>query len=86
VARRKDIEPVDVEVGARIKERRKLLGLSQANLAEKIGVTFQQVQKYEKGTNRVGSMACCWFPGHRVKVFLLKPESMNAKTIIQPRV
>jgi transcriptional regulator with XRE-family HTH domain len=46
---------VDMEVGARIKERRKRLGLSQSTLAEKIGVTFQQVQKYEKGTNRVSS-------------------------------
>lgn len=55
VAHQKSIELVDVEVGARIKERRKFLGLSPANLALKIGVTFQQVQKYEKGTNRVGS-------------------------------
>jgi transcriptional regulator with XRE-family HTH domain len=55
VAHQKSIELVDVEVGTRIKERRKFLGLSQANLADKIGVTFQQVQKYEKGTNRVGS-------------------------------
>lgn len=46
---------IDVEVGARIRQRRKLLGMSQTGLAEKIGVTFQQVQKYEKGSNRVGS-------------------------------
>ncbi len=46
---------VDVEVGARIRARRKLLGLSQSALGERLGITFQQVQKYEKGSNRVGS-------------------------------
>ena len=45
--------PIDVHVGARIRSRRTLLGLSQAALAEAIGLTFQQVQKYEKGSNRV---------------------------------
>ncbi|MCZ7977374.1 XRE family transcriptional regulator [Agrobacterium tumefaciens] len=47
--------PIDVEVGARIRTRRRVLGMSQAKLAEALGVTFQQVQKYEKGTNRVGA-------------------------------
>ncbi len=47
--------PVDVEVGARIRTRRKLIGLTQIKLAEAVGVTFQQIQKYEKGVNRVGS-------------------------------
>ncbi|MFC3074958.1 helix-turn-helix domain-containing protein [Shinella pollutisoli] len=46
---------VDIHVGGRIRLRRKLIGLSQEKLAERIGVTFQQVQKYEKGTNRVGA-------------------------------
>jgi transcriptional regulator with XRE-family HTH domain len=46
---------VDVHVGTRIRLRRNVLGVSQTTLAEKIGVTFQQVQKYEKGTNRVGA-------------------------------
>jgi transcriptional regulator with XRE-family HTH domain len=46
---------IDIDVGARIRARRKLLGMSQSTLAEQIGVTFQQVQKYEKGSNRVGS-------------------------------
>jgi transcriptional regulator with XRE-family HTH domain len=46
---------VDVEVGARIRLRRKSMGLSQTGLADQVGITFQQVQKYEKGTNRVGS-------------------------------
>lgn len=47
--------PIDVEVGRRIRMRRLLLGLSQSSLAEGLGITFQQVQKYEKGTNRVGA-------------------------------
>jgi transcriptional regulator with XRE-family HTH domain len=47
--------PIDVHVGARIRLRRALLGMSQSTLAEAIGLTFQQVQKYEKGTNRVSS-------------------------------
>ncbi len=45
--------PVDVHVGSRILLRRKLLGMSQDQLAKAIGVTFQQVQKYERGANRV---------------------------------
>jgi transcriptional regulator with XRE-family HTH domain len=45
----------DVAVGERIREFRKNAKLSQTQLAEQIGVTFQQVQKYEKGTNRVGA-------------------------------
>ncbi len=47
--------PVDVHVGSRIRLRRTLLGMSQQKLGESIGLTFQQVQKYERGTNRVGS-------------------------------
>lgn len=47
--------PIDIEVGARIRLRRKILGMSQETVAEHIGVTFQQLQKYEKGTNRVGA-------------------------------
>ena len=46
---------VDVEVGQRIRIQRLAAGLSQSELAERIGVTFQQVQKYEKGMNRVGA-------------------------------
>jgi transcriptional regulator with XRE-family HTH domain len=48
-------DPVDIEVGQRIKIERLAAGLSQTELGESIGVTFQQVQKYEKGTNRVGA-------------------------------
>lgn len=47
--------PVDIHVGSRIRLRRTLLGMSQEKLGGAIGLTFQQVQKYERGTNRVGS-------------------------------
>ena len=46
--------PVDVHVGARVRLRRTLLGMSQEKLGEAIGLTFQQVQKYERGANRIG--------------------------------
>jgi transcriptional regulator with XRE-family HTH domain len=49
----KSTTPVDTRVGARIRMRRMLVGISQTELGEKSGVTFQQIQKYEKGTNRV---------------------------------
>lgn len=47
--------PVDAHVGARVRLRRMLLGMSQEKLAEQLGLTFQQVQKYEKGVNRIGA-------------------------------
>ena len=47
--------PVDVHVGNRLRQRRSLLGMSQMQLAEQLGLTFQQVQKNEKGSNRLGS-------------------------------
>ena len=47
--------PVDMHVGARVRMRRTLLGMSQTTLGEAIGLTFQQVQKYEKGTNRISA-------------------------------
>ena len=48
-------DPVDIEVGHRIRIERLARGLSQTALANQLGVTFQQVQKYEKGTNRIGA-------------------------------
>jgi transcriptional regulator with XRE-family HTH domain len=48
------IQPKDLEIGQRIRAQRKLKKMSQTDLANKIGVTFQQVQKYENGSNRVG--------------------------------
>jgi transcriptional regulator with XRE-family HTH domain len=47
--------PIDVHVGTRVRLRRTLLGMSQGKLGEMIGLTFQQVQKYERGANRIGS-------------------------------
>ena len=47
--------PVDVHVGGRVRLRRTLLGMSQERLGDALGLTFQQVQKYERGVNRIGS-------------------------------
>lgn len=47
--------PIDVHVGRRLRLRRTLLGMSQERLGESLGLTFQQVQKYERGVNRIGS-------------------------------
>jgi transcriptional regulator with XRE-family HTH domain len=47
--------PIDKHVGARVRMRRVLVGLSQEKLGDALGITFQQVQKYEKGTNRIGA-------------------------------
>src|SRR3954463_4684908 len=47
--------PIDKYVGSRLRVRRTMLGMSQQKLAEALGLTFQQVQKYEKGVNRMGS-------------------------------
>jgi transcriptional regulator with XRE-family HTH domain len=46
---------IDVYVGNRVRVRRKTLGMTQNGLAELLGITFQQIQKYEKGTNRIGA-------------------------------
>ena len=47
--------PIDVHVGARVKLRRMILGMSQETLGKSLGLTFQQIQKYEKGVNRIGA-------------------------------
>jgi transcriptional regulator with XRE-family HTH domain len=47
--------PIDTHVGSRVRLRRMLLGISQEKLGERLGLTFQQVQKYEKGVNRIGA-------------------------------
>jgi transcriptional regulator with XRE-family HTH domain len=47
--------PVDAHIGQKIRTRRNLLGLSQTELADAAGISFQQIQKYEKGSNRVGA-------------------------------
>jgi len=50
-----DAHPVDIHVGQRIRKRRVSLGISQNELAKYLGITFQQVQKYETGKNRIGA-------------------------------
>lgn len=52
---RKSPNPIDAHVGARVRMRRVLINMSQEKLGERLGLTFQQVQKYEKGTNRIGA-------------------------------
>ncbi|TPW28328.1 helix-turn-helix domain-containing protein [Pararhizobium mangrovi] len=52
---KKKPNPIDIHVGSRIRLRRTMLGMSQEKLGDQLGITFQQIQKYEKGTNRVGA-------------------------------
>lgn len=52
---KKSPNPIDIHVGSRVRLRRMMLGMSQEKLGEHLGITFQQIQKYEKGTNRVGA-------------------------------
>jgi transcriptional regulator with XRE-family HTH domain len=47
--------PMDIHVGSRVRLRRMVVGMSQEKLGERMGLTFQQIQKYEKGTNRIGA-------------------------------
>ena len=51
----KNPNPIDRHVGGRVRMRRMIVGMSQEKLGEALGITFQQVQKYEKGTNRIGA-------------------------------
>jgi len=51
----KGLSPIDIHVGSRLRNRRRMLGMSQEKLAHAFGLTFQQVQKYEKGKNRMGA-------------------------------
>ena len=52
---KKQANPIDVQVGNRVRIRRMLIGMSQERLGDLLGLTFQQVQKYEKGVNRIGA-------------------------------
>ena len=53
--KKKQPNPIDIHVGSRIRLRRTMLGMSQEKLGESLGITFQQVQKYERGVNRVAA-------------------------------
>ena len=55
--------PVDIHVGARLRLRRTLMGLSQEKLGDAVGLTFQQIQKYERGANRIGASRIYEFGG-----------------------
>ena len=63
----KQPNPIDVQVGEKIRMRRRLLGISQETLGTALGVTFQQVQKYERGANRV-SASMLWEMAKAMKV------------------
>jgi transcriptional regulator with XRE-family HTH domain len=52
---KKSPNPTDKHVGSRVRMRRMMLGMSQEKLGDALGLTFQQIQKYEKGTNRIGA-------------------------------
>lgn len=55
MAEDKKPHPIDTHVGGRVRLRRTMLGMSQDKLADSLGLTFQQIQKYEKGVNRIGA-------------------------------
>lgn len=55
MASKKQPNPIDIHVGSRVRLRRMMLSMSQEKLGEHLGITFQQIQKYEKGTNRIGA-------------------------------
>ena len=55
MANKRKSNPIDIHVGARVRLRRMMLGMSQEKLGDGLGISFQQVQKYEKGTNRVSA-------------------------------
>lgn len=54
-SKRSGPHPIDIHVGSRVKLRRMILGMSQETLGKSLGLTFQQIQKYEKGVNRIGA-------------------------------
>jgi transcriptional regulator with XRE-family HTH domain len=55
MANKKPPNPIDARVGSRVREARNILGMSQEKLGAALGLTFQQIQKYEKGANRIGA-------------------------------
>lgn len=81
---------VDVHVGARIRQQRTLLGMSQEKLGQAVGITFQQIQKYEKGSNRIGASRMWQFAqalGVPVASFFEGlPESGRGKKVAAPEV
>jgi transcriptional regulator with XRE-family HTH domain len=64
-------QPIDKQVGERVRKRRIMNGLTQPEVAQKLGITFQQLQKYEKGTNRIGASRL-----HQISRVLNTPVSL----------
>ena len=73
--------PVDLHVGGRVRMRRRLLGISQERLAEALGLTFQQVQKYERGANRVSASKL-----YEIARFLSSPVAYFFEGLSDPTV
>jgi transcriptional regulator with XRE-family HTH domain len=79
--------PIDVHVGARIRQRRKMLALSQEGLGDALEVAFQQIQKYERGANRVGASrlyALCRFFEVSPNYFFEGLPSCDGELLIRP--
>lgn len=80
----KSPNPIDVFVGARVRLQRQVLGMSQGTLAGALNITFQQVQKYEKGTNRIGAsrlQEIARILGVPVSFFFRDGDDMPATTV-----
>ena len=77
--------PIDVHVGNRVRMRRMLIGMSQEKLADKLGLTFQQVQKYEKGTNRISASRLYQIATHLGVPVQFFFEDMPVKDAPQPQ-
>jgi transcriptional regulator with XRE-family HTH domain len=75
----KSPNPVDLHVGGRVRMRRKMLGVSQERLAEALGLTFQQVQKYERGANRISASKL-----YEIARFLAAPISYFFEGLVDP--
>lgn len=76
-----DPDPVDVHVGQRLRLRRKDLGFSQQDVAHALGLTFQQVQKYESGANRISASKL-----HATSLFLQAPITFFFDGLASPRL
>ena len=82
--------PVDVHVGKRIRHRRWMVGMTQQQLAEKVGIKFQQIQKYETGMNRV-SASRLWDIASALEVPInfffegIEDESVSIDTLMEPQ-
>ena len=76
-AAKKAPNPIDRHVGSRVRMRRMMLAMSQEKLGDALGLTFQQVQKYEKGTNRIGASRL-QHPGSHSRAWASCPTTQRA--------